>query len=83
MLDTVVVEHYLRTLGEKRLRSSAAALEWFREDLLAAAPEVKRLQERLGAAGYTLTPVRILEILIWTEVEPQGYYRQPIGSPSS
>jgi hypothetical protein len=44
MLDTVVVEHYPRTLGEKRLRSSAAALGWFREDLLAAAPEVKRLQ---------------------------------------
>jgi hypothetical protein len=33
MLKTVVVEHYMRTLGGKKLRSSATALGWFRDDL--------------------------------------------------
>ena len=33
MLKTVVVEHYMRTLGGKKLRSSATALGWFRDDI--------------------------------------------------
>jgi hypothetical protein len=27
------------------------------------------------AMSCELTPVRILDILLWTEVEPRGYYR--------
>jgi hypothetical protein len=32
--------------------------------------------KRLEAEGFPLTPVRILEVLIWTAVEPQGYHRR-------
>lgn len=82
MLDTVVVDHYLKAFGERKLRSSATALGWFRDDLLASLSELKGLEERLHSAGFQLTPVRILEILIWSEVEPQGYYRKAnAGSP--
>ena len=38
--------------------------------------EIAELQWLLASEGFILTPVRILEGWIWTEVEPQGYYRK-------
>jgi hypothetical protein len=29
----------------------------------------------LTDSGYRLTPLRALEVLIWTETERRGYYR--------
>jgi len=33
------------------------------------------LQQQLAVAGFPLTPVRVLELLVWTETEPAGGYR--------
>ena len=86
MLDNVLLEFYLRLSGvarpgsltqNKRTAGSAAvtALRLFRHDLVASAAELEYVRTTLGSAGYLLTPVRILEILVWSEVEPRGYYR--------
>jgi hypothetical protein len=29
----------------------------------------------LTSMGFTLTSVRVLEVLLWTDVEERGYYR--------
>ena len=39
------------------------------------------LRARLAEGGSPLTPVRILEVVVWTEVEPQGYYRGTTPRP--
>lgn len=86
MLDNVVLEFYLDAFGETQRKSqtqnkrSAATvatdvLRRFRDDLVAAERPVLQLQSKLKAAGYSLSAVRILEILVWTEVEQRGYYR--------
>lgn len=54
-------------------------LREFREDLRASLPEILCLQTALGKAkprAYTLSPVRILELLVWMETKPKGYYRR-------
>lgn len=90
MLDTVVIVHYLKALGQAhRLGSTqtkphAAAvamtvLAAFRADLLAAGPQLEHLQRGLAVAGYPLALVRILELLVWTQVEPNGHYRAAPG----
>jgi hypothetical protein len=87
MLDTVVINHYLVASGRSSLvemtqdKKQAAAiatevLKDFREDLRDVRRDVIGLQTQLAQAGYALTPVRILEILVWTETEPHGYYRK-------
>ena len=55
-------------------------LKAFREDLRHCHAAIAPLRSSLADAGYALTPVRILEILLWTETERQGYYRGP-GNP--
>jgi hypothetical protein len=47
----------------------------FRGDLVAVRSEVDLVVTSLAAAGFLLSPVRVLEILLWTEVEERGYYR--------
>jgi hypothetical protein len=47
----------------------------FREDLRHAYTRLIALRASLANAGFDLTPVRILEILVWTETESSGYYR--------
>ncbi len=87
MLDTVVLNYYLDSLGRSHLKersqdkASAAAvgvevLRAFRDDLREAISTIRRLETELALAGFALTPVRILEILVWTETEPNGHYRQ-------
>ena len=47
----------------------------FREDLQHGFTRLISLRTSLANAGFNLTMVRILEILVWTEAEPNGYYR--------
>lgn len=86
MLDTIVIIYYLKALGRTDLAAASqdkaragsvarVVLRAFREDLRASAPDVGAVTRTLADAGYPLTPVRILEILLWTELEPRGYYR--------
>lgn len=51
------------------------ALDLFRDDLAAAHDRIVSLQGALNDQGYALSPVRILEILLWTQIEPRGGYR--------
>jgi hypothetical protein len=51
------------------------ALQLFRDDLRQARDEIEGLRAELVLQGFSLSPVRILELLIWTETEPAGYYR--------
>jgi hypothetical protein len=50
-------------------------LDLFRNDLSSARGVLNVLGDALAKNAYELTPLRILEILVWTEVEPCGYYR--------
>jgi basic membrane protein A and related proteins len=47
----------------------------FHRDLVEARSEIETLQEDLAGAGFPLTPVRVLELLVWTQTEPTGCYR--------
>lgn len=87
MLDAVVVRYYADALERPELLTQAVAdkrraadasttvLEAMRADLVATTDQVEQLRLRLNEDGYSLSLVRILEILLWTEVEPAGYYR--------
>jgi hypothetical protein len=92
MLDTVVLNCYLDAMDRTELkeqtqdkrRATAVAVEVlraFREDLRHAIGPITDLRARLAEGGFPLTPVRILEVLVWTEVEPQGYYRWTTPEP--
>ena len=87
MLDNAVLKHYLAPAEFVRLRGitqdggraasvGRVILDPFRSDLSSAKGVLNRLSDALARDGYELTPLRILKILIWTEVEPLGYYRQ-------
>lgn len=82
MLDSVVLAHYLdkRDLGRSQDKQRAAsigmkALRAFRSDLIDASEVLSGIRVVLDQAGYPLTHVRILEIMIWIEKEPRGVYR--------
>lgn len=86
MLDQVVLDYYLNALDRADLRGSTQdkkkaattamiVLRALRSDALAASRELDELKLVLGGEGFHLTPIRILDILLWSEVEPQGYYR--------
>jgi hypothetical protein len=81
ILDNVVLAHYLGRLPPATQDKSRAArvavdvLAKFRGDLVAVRSEVDLVVTSLAAAGFLLSPVRVLEILLWTEVEERGYYR--------
>ena len=86
MLDNVVMGHYIDSalrpdLREKSQSKQTAAfvavevLKAFREDLRQGHPQIEAIRAQLLRAGFDLTPVRILEILVWTETEMNGYYR--------
>lgn len=47
-----------------------------RGDLLAARPQLEVLASALQTDSRPLTLVRLLEVLIWMEAEPKGYYRR-------
>lgn len=86
MLDSVLLRHYLGVPLTSELpprsqdKQHAAdvgvrVLKVFRDDLRAASPQIQHLREALATEGYALTDVRVLELLIWTELEERGYYR--------
>ena len=86
MLDNVVMGHYIDSalrpdLREKSQSKQTAAfvavevLKAFREDLRQGHPLIEVIRAQLLKAGFDLTPVRVLEILVWTETEMNGYYR--------
>ena len=86
MLNSVVLDYYLdagghadlkRVKADKRRAASVAVavLGDFRADLRQALGAVASLRDQLTAEGFALTPMRILEVLIWVETEPRGYYR--------
>jgi len=86
MLDSVVIRHYLSAPEYKALlagteskdKAADVAMEALRlvhDDLLKARNELEMLQQQLAVAGFPLTLVRILELLVWTETEPAGGYR--------
>jgi hypothetical protein len=86
MLDNIVIKHYatamkrLDWIERSQYAATAAAvpvevMKAFREDLRHASGQITALCSILANAGFDLTPVRILEVLVWTETEPNGYYR--------
>ncbi len=86
MLDSLVIKHYAAAanrpdwIEQSQSKATAAAVaveiaKAFREDLRQAMPELIPIRTSLANAGFGLTPVRILEVLIWTQIEPNGYYR--------
>jgi hypothetical protein len=92
MLDDVVIGYYLAALGradlrgrtqDKRHAASVAmiVLGAFRDDLLAVSAEVEKLRLALAEVGFPVSPVRLMEVLIWSQVEPRGYYLQPSAAP--
>ena len=85
ILDNVVLAHYLGTTPQKlpaatqdKRRAAGAAvrvLDQFRADLRGAHPAIETIRQGLLRDGYDLSAVRILELLLWTQVEERGYYR--------
>jgi hypothetical protein len=86
MLDNVVLNYYLNTGAHRALlpgtqdkaRAAAAAmtaLDLFLADLVNAERAIDGFRVSLDEHGFQLTPVRVLELLVWMEVEPAGYYR--------
>ena len=85
MLDGVVIGYYRQagvSVSGAALQDGARAagavmpvLEAFRADLADAWDRLTVMTSRLAEEGYLLTPLRALELLIWTETEPRGYYR--------
>jgi len=64
--------HCSKTPGDHIIRN----MKYFRERLLACHDEIETLCDQVAAAGFPITPVRALEVLIWMALEPNGYYRQ-------
>ena len=86
MLDSVILRYYLDTPAHRHLLAGTedkkraanvamVALERFHEDLVSVEVQLESLRGSLALNGYELSPVRLLEVLIWTEVEPGGAYR--------
>ena len=86
MLDSVVLRYYLNTEEFRALlpgtesKAKAAdvamqALALFRADLIHSRGAIDALRASVEHQRFHLTPVRVLELLVWMEVEPAGYYR--------
>ena len=86
MLDNVLLGYYLDALGQATRRwrtqdaQSAAdvaisVMRAFRSDLIACRDRLSRLVDHAQAIGRPVGQVRVLEVLIWSQVEPRGYYR--------
>jgi hypothetical protein len=93
MLDNVVLHYYFGAPEQKKLlaasqnKAKAAgvameALKIFRIDLVSSESRIEIIRSRLDTEGFALSPIRILEVLLWTEVEPMSGYRK-IGLASS
>ncbi len=95
MLDSVLINHYVNALRRPDLREKSQlktfaasvavdVLKAFRADLSHSQAHIGQLRSRLADHGYDLSMVRILEVLIWTGTERNGYYRsRPQESPTT
>ncbi|MBI5157003.1 MAG: hypothetical protein HZA58_03205 [Acidimicrobiia bacterium] len=90
MLDTVVSDYYLASTGrldlkgarEDRRRAAEAArvpLEAFREDLNECWDQLTAFRVSLANQGYSVTQLRILEVLIWMWADPLRQYLGRLG----
>jgi hypothetical protein len=81
IMDDVVRRYYERAYPDFEWNPkcgplSGQLMRHFRDDLLAAKPQLEVLASELLAGGRSLTQVRLLEVLVWIETEPRGYYRR-------
>jgi hypothetical protein len=51
----------------------------FRDDLRSARGPLLTIQDALLQTGFDVSLVRLLEILVWITVEPNGHYRRDGG----
>jgi hypothetical protein len=90
MLDSVLIGHYLGAGGrldlaprtqDKRHAAEAARVPLlaFRDDLLAAWDELTRLRQMLDGAGFPVSELRILEVLVWMAADPRQQYVGQVG----
>ncbi len=83
IIDSVLVGHFLKTQGKGNIPKNCepigtrlvANLHCFRRQILGCLPEIESLCEAAKSQDTPVSPVRALEILIWIEREPRGYYR--------
>jgi Family of unknown function (DUF6308) len=87
MLDSAPVRYYAERLGQPRLvghatgeknraaDAASTALGAFRADLVGVPVELEAIRAEMASAGYQLTALRILEVLLWMDCEDRGYYR--------
>lgn len=87
MLDNVLLFAYLDALGRPALKGKSQdgwtaggagvfVLQAFRKDLVASWDTFAAEAERLTAAGWAMTPLRLLEVAFWIASEPRGCYRR-------
>jgi hypothetical protein len=87
MLDNVILRHYFRAPEQKQLLAATQnkvkaagvaveGLDLFSADLASAYDEISVIGNQLATQGFALSPVRILEVLVWTQTEPGGAYRE-------
>lgn len=67
MLDSVIIRHYADPMEKDEIRKAMTSMWRFRDDLRQAQHVIASIQTRMHVLGFVLEPVRILEILIWTE----------------
>jgi len=79
IFDKVVLSYYEEThpdlRGLKMGPVAVRAMEVFRDDLLAVREGIGALASDLAERGFSLTPVRVLEALLWIECrKAEPYY---------
>jgi hypothetical protein len=88
MLDQPVLDYYLDATGNAKLKATTQdkrraagtailVLDHVRRDLIDCRVALDALAGELASAAFTLAPMRILDILLWTEIEPRGYSPRP------
>ncbi len=86
MLDSVMVEHCCSTSDARclaasdvsdttRKAASTSVIGVVRNDLQSTRTTLEELQAGVAEMGWSLTTLRIHDILVWTELEKSGYYR--------
>jgi hypothetical protein len=86
MLDSVMVEHCcerrdVRFLGESYVSDSnrkgalRSVISVVQQDLQDNDADLTTLQTSLSRLGWSLTTLRIHDILVWSQLERAGYYR--------
>ncbi len=61
--------------GPRTLEAALVAAGRFRDDLVSGSDVLEYVRDALMSEAFDLTPVRILEIIIWMAKEERGYYR--------